>query len=269
MSCLFGISVFNTIASHSHFSGASDIPLIEIKVVAATLSLARQVLQVMINHIIEDIQVRIVGLEKQVLALHKSNPVSQRLATIPGTGPIIATAIAATVADPNTFSSGREFAAWLGLVPRQNSTGGKTRLGGISKRGDSYLRPLLVNSAHTVLLFSKQAKTDPWLTSLLGRKPPRLVAAVALENKTARGLGPHEQTGHLPTGSSDSMTCRAAACRKLARVKTRDGKSVTRRIERNLTASAGFRSRPTDKASTRGIHQGQRSCKDRTERPDT
>ena len=146
--------------------------------------IARQVLQVMINHI-EDIQVRIVGLEKQLLAWHKSNPVSQRLATIPGIGPIIATAIAATVADPNTFRSGREFAAWLGLVPRQNSTGGKARLGGISKRGDSYLRRLLVNSAHTVLLCSKQAKTDPWLTSLLTRKPP-LVAAVALANKTAR-----------------------------------------------------------------------------------
>lgn len=146
--------------------------------------IARQVLQVMVHHI-EDIQVRIVGLEKQVLAWHKSNPVSQRLATIPGIGPIIATAIAATVADPNTFRSGREFAAWLGLVPRQNSTGGKARLGGISKRGDSYLRRLLVNSAHTVLLCSKQAKTNPWLTSLLSRKP-RLVAAVALANKTAR-----------------------------------------------------------------------------------
>jgi hypothetical protein len=108
-----------------------------------------------------------------------------RLATIPGIGPIIATAIAATIADPNTFRSGREFAAWLGLVPRQNSTGGKARLGGISKRGDSYLRRLLVNSAHTVLLCSKAAKNDPWLISLLSRKP-RLVAAVALANKTAR-----------------------------------------------------------------------------------
>jgi len=121
----------------------------------------------------------------QVLAWHKSNPVSQRLATIPGIGPIIATAIVATVANPNIFRSGREFAAWLGLVPRQNSTGGKARLGGISKRGDSYLRRLLVNSAHTVLLCSKAAKADPWLTSLLNRKP-RLVVAVALANKTAR-----------------------------------------------------------------------------------
>jgi transposase len=146
--------------------------------------IARQVLKVIVSQI-EDIQTGIDELETQVLAWHKRNPVSQRLATIPGIGPIIATAIAATVADPNTFRSGREFAAWLGLVPRQNSTGGKARLGGISKRGDSYLRRLLVNSAHTVLLCSKAAKTDPWLMSLLGRKP-RLVAAVALANKTAR-----------------------------------------------------------------------------------
>lgn len=145
---------------------------------------ARQVLKIIVSHI-EHIQTQIAGLERQVLAWHKNNPVSQRLATIPGIGPIIATAIAATVADPNIFRSGREFAAWLGLVPRQNSTGGKARLGGISKRGDGYLRRLLVNSAHTVLLCSKQAKTDPWLTSLLSRKP-RLVAAVALANKTAR-----------------------------------------------------------------------------------
>jgi len=146
--------------------------------------IARQVLKVIISQI-EEIQTRIAGLETQVLAWHKSNPVSQRLATIPGIGPIIATAIAATVADPSTFRSGREFAAWLGLVPRQNSTGGKARLGGITKRGDSYLRRLLVNSAHTALLCSKAAKADPWLTSLLSRKP-RLVVAVALANKTAR-----------------------------------------------------------------------------------
>jgi transposase len=90
--------------------------------------IARQVLKVIVSQI-EDIQTRIAGLETQVLAWHKSNPVSQRLATIPGIGPIIATAIAATVADPSTFRSGREFAAWLGLVPRQNSTGGKAREG--------------------------------------------------------------------------------------------------------------------------------------------
>jgi transposase len=146
--------------------------------------MARQALKVIAGQI-NELQTRIAALETQVLAWHKNNPVSQRLATIPGIGPIIATAIAATVPDPSVFRSGREFAAWLGLVPRQNCTGGKVRLGGISKRGDSYLRRLLVNGAISVLLWSKMAKTDPWLVSLRGRKP-RLVAAVALANKTAR-----------------------------------------------------------------------------------
>lgn len=146
--------------------------------------IARQVLKVIVNQI-EDIQTEIAELERQVLAWHKDNPVSQRLSTIPGIGPIIATAIAATVTDSTRFRSGREFAAWLGLVPRQNSTGGKAASVVISKRGDSYLRRLLVNSSHTLLLCSKAAETDPWLTSLLSRKP-RLVVAVALANKTTR-----------------------------------------------------------------------------------
>ena len=97
--------------------------------------------------------------------------------------------------------------AWLGLVPRQNSTGGKARLGGISKRGDSHLRRLLVNSAHKVLLCSKAAKTDPRLISLLHRKP-RLVAPVALVTKTARvawAIVSRRET--LPTRSSGSITC--------------------------------------------------------------
>src|SRR6266446_227767 len=89
-------------------------------------------------------QTAVAALERQLLAWHKTNPVSQRLASIPGIGPIIATAIATTVADPKVFRSGREFAAWLGLVPRQNSTGGKTRLGGITKRGNRYLQPRAV-----------------------------------------------------------------------------------------------------------------------------
>jgi transposase len=145
---------------------------------------ARQVLTVIAGQI-DEVEAKIAVLEAQRQAWHKSNPVSQRLATIPGIGPIIATAIAATVPDPGVFRSGREFAAWLGLVPRQNSSGGKARLGGISKRGDSYLRRLLVNGAHAVLFWSKAAKADPWLTSLRARKH-RLVVAVALANKTAR-----------------------------------------------------------------------------------
>jgi transposase len=146
--------------------------------------MARQVLRVLADQLV-DLERRIAAIEAQIMAWHKSNPVSQRLATIPSIGPIIATALAATVAEPGEFRRGREFAAWLGLVPRQNSTGGKARLGGISKRGDSYLRRLLVNGAHAVLLRSKAGKVDPWLMSLRARKH-RLVVAVALANKTAR-----------------------------------------------------------------------------------
>lgn len=146
--------------------------------------MARQVLRVIAEQI-DELDTRIAAIEGQIMAWHKSNPVSQRLATIPGIGPIIATVIAATVPDPGAFRSGREFAAWLGLVPRQNATGGRSHLGGISKRGDSYIRRLLINGAHAVLLRSKTGKTDPWLASLRTRKH-RLVVAVALANKTAR-----------------------------------------------------------------------------------
>ena len=96
-----------------------------------------------------------------------------------------ATAIATTVADPKVFRSGREFAAWLGLVPRQNSTGGKIRLGGITKRGNQYLRRLLINGASASLLRSKATNADPWVIGLRQRRPSLLVA-VALANKTAR-----------------------------------------------------------------------------------
>src|SRR2546429_364487 len=127
----------------------------------------------------------VAAIEKQLMAWHKSNPVSQRLASVPGIGPIIATALAATVVEPSGFRSGREFAAWLGLVPRQNSTGGKHRLGGISKRGNQYLRRLLINGASANLLRSKATNADPWVIGLRQRRPS-LVVAVALANKTAR-----------------------------------------------------------------------------------
>ena len=146
--------------------------------------LARQVLAVLAVQI-EQIEAAVAAIEKQLMAWHKSNAVSQRLATIPGIGPIIATAIAATVAEPSGFRSGREFAAWLGLVPRQNSTGGKSRLGGISKRGNHYLRRLLINGASANLLRSKATNADPWVI-VMRRRRPSLVVAVALANKTAR-----------------------------------------------------------------------------------
>jgi transposase len=147
-------------------------------------ALARQVLEVLATQV-EQLEVAVAALEKQLVAWHKSNPVSQRLATIPGIGPIIATAVAATVVEASGFRSGREFAAWLGLVPRQHSTGGKARLGGISKRGNRYLRRLLINGASANLLRSKATNADPWVIGLRRRRPS-LVVAVALANKTAR-----------------------------------------------------------------------------------
>jgi transposase len=120
------------------------------------------------------------------MAQHRSDQESQRLETIPGVGVVGATAIAATVTDPKAFRSGRDFAAWIGLVPRQDSTGGKHKLGPISKQGDRYLRRILVVGAHAVLKRARQQPEKyPWLTQLLARKPYRLVA-VALANKMAR-----------------------------------------------------------------------------------
>jgi transposase len=125
--------------------------------------------------------------EKHIHAWHRSNEVSRRLETIPGIGPIIASALAASITDPEVFRNGRELAAWIGLVPRQNSTGGKQRLGKISKQGDRYLRWLLVAGAMSVVLHAKRRGTTnlPWLTDIIARKPAK-VAAVALANKTAR-----------------------------------------------------------------------------------
>ena len=124
--------------------------------------------------------------EQRIHAWHRASEVSQRLETIPGIGPIIATALAASITDPSVFRSGRELAAWIGLVPRQNSTGGRERLGRISKQGDHYLRWLLVAGAMAVIRQAKRRGTaNPWLAPLIAHKPTK-VAAVALANKSAR-----------------------------------------------------------------------------------
>ena len=128
---------------------------------------------------------RIDAIEQEIRACHRADPVSRRLDAIPGVGPIIASALVATVGDPHVFRSGREFAAWLGLVPKQRSTGGKPRLGRISRHGDEYVRRLLVIGAQSALLRSKAVREDPWVRALLARAP-RLKVAVALANKIAR-----------------------------------------------------------------------------------
>ena len=129
----------------------------------------------------------ICAIEKQIHVWHRSNEASRRLETIAGVGPIIASALAASITDPEVFKNGRELAAWIGLTPRQTSTGGKERLGRISKQGDQYLRWLLVAGAMSVILHAKRRGTTdmPWLADIIARKPTK-VAAVALANKTAR-----------------------------------------------------------------------------------
>ena len=127
---------------------------------------------------------RLALIDKQIVALGRDNATYRCLITAPGYGPILSSAMAAIVVDPTGFRSGRDFAASLGLVPRQDGTGGKVKLGPISKRGNGYLRRLLVNGA-TSVLGSKRAKSDPWLAKLLATKPRKL-AAMALANKMAR-----------------------------------------------------------------------------------
>jgi transposase len=132
------------------------------------------------------LQEQIGQLERSIHAQHRASDSSRRLETIPGIGVIGATAIAATVTDPSAFESGREFAAWIGLVPRQSSTGGREKLGGISKQGDRYLRRLLVVGATAVIRHARtHPEKHPWLTKLLAKKPAKVVA-VALANKMAR-----------------------------------------------------------------------------------
>lgn len=116
----------------------------------------------------------------------RSTEVGRRLMEIPGVGPLLASALVGTIADPRAFKTGRNLAAWIGLVPKQNSSGGKERLGGITKQGDRYLRQMLVVGALAVVRYAVRNGTRrPWLVQLLARRTPK-VAAVALANKTAR-----------------------------------------------------------------------------------
>jgi transposase len=111
--------------------------------------------------------------EVKLLARHRADETSRRLQSVPGLGPITASAIVATVGDPKRFKSGRQFAAWLGLVPQQRSSGGKERLGGISKRGDGYIRRLLVHGARAIVGWRKRSATHKtsWIERLLARRP--------------------------------------------------------------------------------------------------
>lgn len=135
---------------------------------------------------LRDLARQIAKLETRLQAWHRKDETSRRLAQVPGIGPITASAIVAAVPDASIFRSGRQFAAWLGLTPKSHSSGGKEKLGGISKQGNSYLRRLLVVGATSVIRVArKETSSKLWATKLLERKPARVVS-VALANKTAR-----------------------------------------------------------------------------------
>ena len=133
------------------------------------------------------LKAQILEFDRMIIAWHRSNETSKRLDEIPGVGPALATALVASIADPKAFRSGRDFSAWIGLVPKQHSSGGREKLGGISKQGDRYLRSLFTAGALAVIRYAKihGTKHRPWLTALLARRPTK-VAAIALANKIAR-----------------------------------------------------------------------------------
>lgn len=133
------------------------------------------------------LKAHVLKFDRLITAWHRSNETSKRLDELPGVGPALATALVASVADPKAFRSGRDFSAWVGLVPKQNSSGGRQKLGSISKQGDRYLRGLFTAGALAVIRYAKihGAGHRPWLTALLARRSTK-VAAVALANKIAR-----------------------------------------------------------------------------------
>ena len=166
--------------------------------------MAMQILGLLCEQVL-DTHIRLQAIDRSILALQRTDDVARWLSTIPGIGPVGATALAASVADPGQFRSGREFAAWLGLTPSQNSSGGKDRLGHITKMGDRYLRKLLVVGATSLIRGAKYKPetADPRLVALLARKPVR-VASVAMANKMARVVwaimvrGEVYQARHVP-----------------------------------------------------------------------
>ena len=149
---------------------------------------AREAINVLFDHL-DGLQERIEKVEARILAWHKVSEASRRLASAPGVGPLTATAIVAAVGDGRQFKSARHFAAWLGLTPRIQASGGKEHIGRISKGGDRYLRTMLIHGARAVVgtAFRKDVRPRPWLTELLRRRPVN-VAATAVAHKTARSL---------------------------------------------------------------------------------
>jgi transposase len=145
---------------------------------------ARQCLQMLVAQL-KVVKQQILENDRRVLALARSSELGRRLMAVPGIGPLVASALVACVPDPSVFRCGRNMAAWMGLVPRQNSSGGKARLGSITKAGNRYLRQMLFAGAMAVIRRAMQSKRRTWLVSLLERRKPK-IAAMALANKNAR-----------------------------------------------------------------------------------
>lgn len=179
-------SEFGIVAVQGASKVADLIEVIEDSEDQRVPALAREALGSLIDQLRMS-QAQILVLEKKLLVWHRANEASRRLEAIPGVGVITATALVATIGDASQFHSGRQLAAWLGLVPRQYSSGGKERLGRISKRGDGYIRRLLVHGARADLRWSRHRKEQRslWQESLLARRPTNVVL-VAMANKTAR-----------------------------------------------------------------------------------
>jgi transposase len=146
--------------------------------------LAREMIGVLAGQL-PGLDAKLKAIEARLVAWHRQNQISQLLATIPGIGPIGGVSFALKVPDPKVFRSCRHFAAWIGITPRENSTGGRQRLGRISKEGDEDLRRLLVLGATAVIQQAKPGRASPWLLGLLARKTKK-VATLALANKMAR-----------------------------------------------------------------------------------
>lgn len=157
------------------------------------------------------LEVELKAIEARLMAWHRANPDSQRLAKIPGIGPIGATALVMKARHPQLFSSGRRFAAWIGLTPKDHSTAGKTRIGKITRAGDEMLRSVLVAGATSVIqqTMKGRGRPSPWLVALLARKPPKL-AAVALANKNARIVWKLLTTGESYDGAQMPVASKRA-----------------------------------------------------------
>ncbi len=162
---------------------------------AGVPALAREMIEFLAGQLVA-LEARCAALEKRLMARHRNDQRSQLLATIPGIGPIGGVSFALKVPDAAMFRSGRHFAAWLGITPREHSTAGRQRLGRISRQGDETLCRLLVLGATAVIRQAKPGRASPWLLNLLTRKPKKL-AAVALANKMARIIWAMRVSGEI------------------------------------------------------------------------